>query len=95
MVLKKNVASKLDRKKTHENVLNEIDETSKTLCTVKERKWNMIGHVLRHEEELMYIIIEGKINGKRDRVMNGEIMENCITNLRLHTYIYLKKVILV
>jgi len=51
----------------NENVLNEINETRKILSTVKERIWNMIGHVLRHEEELLYIIIEGKMNGKRDR----------------------------
>jgi len=27
----------------------------------------MIGHVLRHEKELLYVIIGGKMNGKRDR----------------------------
>jgi len=54
-------------RRTNENVLNEINETRKILSTIKERRWNMIGHVLRHEEELLYIIIEGKTNGKRDR----------------------------
>lgn len=29
-------------------------------------KYNIIGHVLGHEEERLYIIIEGKINGKRN-----------------------------
>ncbi|KAL4083941.1 hypothetical protein QTP88_029258 [Uroleucon formosanum] len=53
-------------RRTNENVLNEINETRKILSTIKERRWNMIGHVLRHEE-LLYIIIEGKMNGKRDR----------------------------
>lgn len=27
----------------------------------------MIGHVLRHGEELLYTIVEERINGKRDR----------------------------
>jgi len=48
--------------------LNEKNESRKILSTIKERRWNMIGHVLRHKEELLYIIIEGRINdGKRDR----------------------------
>jgi len=52
---------------TNENVLNGIKETRKILSTIIERGWNMIGHFLRHEEELLHIIIEGKMNGKRDQ----------------------------
>lgn len=29
------------------------------------RRWNTIGHKLRHENELVYRIIERKIEGKR------------------------------
>jgi len=53
-------------RRTNECVLNEINETKKILNTIKERRWNMIGHILRHEEELLYIIIEGKRNYKRE-----------------------------
>lgn len=52
-------------RRTNENVLNEINYTRKILSTAQGRGWNMIGHVLRPEEELL--IIEEKMNGKRDR----------------------------
>ncbi|KAL4149828.1 hypothetical protein QTP88_003684 [Uroleucon formosanum] len=65
-------------RRTNENVLNEINETWKILSTIKERRCNMIGHVLRHEEELLYIIIEGKMNGKRDR---GRPRTSCIKKM--------------
>jgi len=53
-------------RRTNESVLNEINETRKILNTVEERRWNMIGHVLRREGELLYITTEGKRNGKRE-----------------------------
>jgi len=54
-------------RRTNGNVLNEINEIKKILNTIKDRRWNMNDHVLRHKEELLYIIIEGKRNGKRER----------------------------
>jgi len=49
-------------RRVNENILQEISETEKILNIIKKKKWNIIGHVLRHEKELLYIIIEWKIN---------------------------------
>ncbi|VVC32823.1 Hypothetical protein CINCED_3A018608 [Cinara cedri] len=46
-------------------VLSEIDESREILKTIKARRWNMIGHILRHENELIYKIIEAKMEDKR------------------------------
>lgn len=46
-------------RKTNECILCETDETRKLLNTITERRMNMIGHVLRHEEELRYTVMEG------------------------------------
>lgn len=59
--------SRTERRTTDQSVLIEANETKKMLGTIKDRRWNMIGHVRRHEEELRRIIIDEKINGKRDR----------------------------
>jgi len=54
-------------RRTNQNVLNEINGTRKILNTIKERRWNVIGRVLRHDEELLYITIKGKGNRKREQ----------------------------
>jgi hypothetical protein len=45
----------------NKNILNEIDERRKILKAIRTRRWNMMGHILRHENELTNRIIEGKI----------------------------------
>jgi len=38
--------------RTNESILSEIDEGREILKTVRARRWDMIGHILRHENEL-------------------------------------------
>jgi hypothetical protein len=79
-------------RRTNENVLNEINETRKILSTIKIRRWSMIGYVLRHEEELPYIIIEGKMNGKRDRGRpRTSYVKRIISDVGLANYKELKR----
>jgi len=60
--------------------------------TVNERRWNMIDHVLRHEEELLFIIIEGKRNGKRERGQpRTSYIKRMITDTGLTNYKELKR----
>lgn len=54
-------------RKTNDNVLSEVNETEMILNSIKDRRWNMIGHVLRYKVEFLEIIKVGKINGKRYR----------------------------
>jgi hypothetical protein len=51
---------------TKESILSEIDEGREILRTIRVRQWNMIGHILRHENQLTYRIIERKMEGNRD-----------------------------
>jgi len=38
--------------RTNDSVLNEIGQPRGLLKSIKERRWRLIGHTLRHEEEL-------------------------------------------
>lgn len=52
----------------------------------------MIGYVLRHEEELLHIIIEEMINGKRDQGRPKiSFIKKMISNTGLTNYKYLKR----
>jgi len=50
--------------RTNESILSEIDERRGILQTIRARRWNVIGLILRHENEPIYRMIEGKIEGK-------------------------------
>jgi len=84
--------TKVCHNRTNENVLNEINETRKILSTIKERRWNIIDHVLGHEEELLHIIIEGKMNGKGDRGrLRTSYIKRTISDAGLANYKELKR----
>lgn len=51
--------------RTNESILSEIDEGREILKTIRARRQNIIGHILRHENELIYRIIERQMEGKR------------------------------
>jgi len=52
----------------------------------------MIGHVLRHKKEILYIIKEGKMNGKRDRGQpRTSYIKRMISNAGLANYKELKR----
>ena len=54
--------------RTNDSVLNGISEPRGLLRSIKESRWRIIGHTLRHEEELHHHrILEGQIEGKRGR----------------------------
>lgn len=68
VVLEKNDESELDRSKNkRQNILNEVNETRKILNTIKDKRLNRIGYVLRYEDEIMPITIKDKWYSKRDR----------------------------
>jgi len=51
--------------KTNEEVLRTVVEKRTLIDTVRARRWKMVGHALRHPEELHNIILEGMIEGKK------------------------------
>ena len=51
----------------NENILIEINERREILKAIRTIRWNMMGFILRHKNELTHRIIEGIIEGKRDR----------------------------
>jgi hypothetical protein len=53
--------------KTNEEVLNLVKEKKTLLNNLRSSRWHMIGHTLRHNEELHSLILEGMIEGKRGR----------------------------
>lgn len=54
-------------RRSNEDILRTIDEKRTLIDTIKRRRWQMIGHTLRHRDELHNIIIEGMIEGTRSR----------------------------
>lgn len=59
--MEKNDESELDRSKNkRQNILNEVNETRKILNTIKDKRLNRIGYILRHEDEIMPITIKDK-----------------------------------
>jgi len=44
-----------------------IDEKRLLIYIIKRRRWQMIGHTLRHRDEFHSLIIEGIIEGTRSR----------------------------
>jgi len=54
-------------RRSNEDILRTIYEKRTLLDTIKKRRWQMIGHTLRHGDELHSLIIEGMIEGTRSR----------------------------
>ena len=57
-------------KKTNENVLEMVGETSKLVDIILEWKKNWIGHVLRGDE-LLKEVMEGRMEGRRPKGRQG------------------------
>jgi len=73
-------------------MLNEIGESSGLLKSTNKRRWRLIGHTLRHKEELNYRILEGQIDGKRGRGRpRTTIINKVIKNAELRTCRVLKR----
>lgn len=53
--------------RTNESILRKIDEYKMILRTTRTKRWNMMGHILRNENELIHKIIEGKRGQGRPR----------------------------
>ncbi|KAF0746155.1 Uncharacterized protein FWK35_00024339 [Aphis craccivora] len=51
----------------NEDIPRRIDEKQTLIDTIKSRRWQLIGHTLRHGDELHSIIIEGMIEDTRSR----------------------------
>jgi len=54
-------------RRSNEDILRTIYEKRTLLDTIKKSRWQMIGHTLRHGDELHSLIIEGMIEGTRSR----------------------------
>jgi len=52
-------------RKTNEEVLRIVGEKRTLMDAIRTRRWKMVGHALRHPEELYNIILEGMIEGKK------------------------------
>lgn len=77
---------------TNESTLSKIDERRKIPKTIRARRWNMIGNILRHENELIYRIIEWKIEGKRNHGRSRtSFAKQMISDARLSSCIRLKR----
>jgi len=78
--------------RTNEGILSEIDEDKEILKTIRARRWNMIGHILRHENELIYRIIEGKMEGKKGQGHpRTSFVKQIISYARLSSYTEMKR----
>ncbi|VVC27167.1 Hypothetical protein CINCED_3A012097 [Cinara cedri] len=53
--------------KTNEEVLDLVKEKRTLLNNLRSRRWHIIGHTLRHNEEFHSLIMEGMVEGKRGR----------------------------
>lgn len=53
-----------------------IGEPRGLLRSIRERRWRIIGHTLRHEEALHHTILEGKIEGERGRGCRRTTIKN-------------------
>ena len=51
---------------TNEEVLQRVNEERNLLDTIKRRKKNWLGHILRGQN-MLRDVLEGKMNGKRGR----------------------------
>jgi len=66
----------------NDSVLNETGEPRGLLESIKERRWGLIGHTLRHDEELHHRILGGQIEGKRGRprtTIINKVIQRCRT----------------
>jgi hypothetical protein len=74
-------------KVTNEEVLKRIGIERQLMDTIRNRKRKWIGHVIR-EEGLLKEIIEGRMEGKRNR---GRPRVGMLDNLIMHTYVEMKR----
>ena len=73
-------------RRTNESILNELGTTRKLLILMQRRKLKYVGHALRNERtDLMTTVLQGKVNGKRNR---GRPPASLVINI---TYISGKK----
>ena len=78
--------------RTNESILKEIDEGREILKSIRVRRWNMMGHILRRENELIKRIIEGKMEGKRGRGRpRTSFVKQMISDARLPSYAEVKR----
>lgn len=54
--------------RTNESIFIEVHKHKEIFEIVKSRRWNMIGHILRYDKELLYRIIGGKLMKERTRM---------------------------
>ena len=84
----KNEDSK-DRPRENEKVLRRVGEKRSLLKTLKRRRDNLIGHIMRHDG-LMKTIVEGQVDGKRGKGIMCYI-EQIIKDVREKKYVNKKK----
>lgn len=90
MVLDEDIPSELDNC-TYEIILSNIKKHREILKTLRARWWNMIGHILRCENEPIYWIIGEQIEGKWERPRTS-FVKKMIKKTRLTIYTELKRI---
>jgi hypothetical protein len=77
--------------RTNEEVLDLVKEKRTLLNNLRSRRWHMIGHTLRHNEEIHSLILEGMIEGKHRRGRPRPCYINqVIKDARVNSYKQLK-----
>ena len=71
---------------TNEEVLRRMDKTKKVTFSVKRRKMEFLGYIMRNNKyRLLQFILQGKVDGRRTR--EGEEIggsKTCVNGLGCH-----------
>ena len=72
----------MDRRRSNESILNELGPTRKRLVLIQQRKLKYVGHAIRNERtDLMSTVLQGKVEGKRNRGRPSASLATNITNI--------------
>ena len=69
-------------RRSNESILNELGTTRKLLVLIQRRKLKYVGHAVRNERtDLMSTVLQGKVEGKRNRGRPPASLARNITNI--------------
>jgi len=68
-----------------------VEEKRTLMDAIRGRRWKMVGHALRHPEELHNIILEGMIKGKKLQDVPGTNTGQIKCDAKVKTFKELKE----
>ena len=69
-------------RRSNESILNELGTTRKLLVLIQQRKLKYVGHAIRNKRtDLMSAVLQGKVEGKRNRGRPPASLARNITNI--------------